>query len=65
MKELLKTISDTARLMVGVGSYENYVKHMQENHPDAVMMNEGEYFRYCVDARYPSDKNRNLKRCPC
>ena len=58
-------IKETLLLMVGVGSYEKYRQHMAAHHPDAPVMSETEYFRHCQEARYPSDKNRSIKRCPC
>lgn len=62
--KLFSLFSDTARLMVGVGSYENYRQHMQQHHRDAPLMSETEYFRYCQNSRYPSG-NGEIKRCPC
>ena len=52
------------RLMVGVPDYENYVKHMQAHHPDLTPMDAKTFYRYCVDARYPSSGG-NMKKCPC
>jgi len=37
---------------------------MQEQHPDLEPMDEKTFFRYCVDARYPSNGG-GMKRCPC
>lgn len=53
-----------ARLMVGVGDYQQYLTHMQSHHPDAPVMSETEYFRRCQDSRYPG-KDGAIKRCPC
>lgn len=61
---LLRRVSQTARLMVGVGDYGQYKKHMQANHPDIPAMSEKAYFRYCQSARYPG-KDGTIKRCPC
>ncbi|HQQ63144.1 MAG TPA: YbdD/YjiX family protein [Pseudomonadales bacterium] len=61
---VLRLVSRTVRLMVGVGDYEQYVAHMQSHHPDAIAMSEKEYFRYCQSARYPG-KDGSIKRCPC
>lgn len=62
--KLFSRIVETTRLMVGIGSYEKYVAHMQNHHVDAPMMSETEYFRYCQNSRYPT-KNGEVKRCPC
>lgn len=65
MKNILIRLAETARLMVGIGSYQKYRLHMQRQHPAAPVMSETEYFRYCQNSRYPSDTNREIKRCPC
>ncbi len=62
--DFFSRLKETARLMVGVGSYENYRRHMQQHHRGAEPMSETEYFRYCQEARYPG-KSGEIKRCPC
>ena len=52
------------RLMVGVADYQTYLEHMKKNHADLVPMDAKTFYRYCVDARYPS-ANGGLKKCPC
>ena len=52
---LVKRMQQSFRLMVGVPDYATYVSHMQEQHPDLEPMDEKTFFRYCVDARYPSN----------
>jgi uncharacterized short protein YbdD (DUF466 family) len=64
LKEFFNRVAQTARLMVGVGDYANYVEHMRQHHPDRPPMTHTEYFRYCQAARYPS-KDGTIKRCPC
>lgn len=64
MKNFFQRLQQAARLMVGVGDYVQYCRHMREQHPQAVPMTETEYFRYCQQARYPS-KDAVIKRCPC
>jgi uncharacterized short protein YbdD (DUF466 family) len=61
---LLQRTSQAARLMVGVGDYQAYLKHMQAHHPDAPAMSEKDHFRYCQSSRYPG-KDGSIKRCPC
>jgi uncharacterized short protein YbdD (DUF466 family) len=63
-KNILLRAMQTARLMVGVGDYQQYLSHMQSHHPDATAMSEVEYFRRCQDSRYPG-KDGSIKRCPC
>lgn len=57
-------LAQTARLMVGVPDYANYVAHMHEKHPDHPIMTQAEFHRRAVDARYPG-KSGNIKKCPC
>lgn len=63
-KALFVRAAQTARLMVGVGDYQQYLTHMQSHHPDETAMSEVAYFRYCQDSRYPG-KDGAIKRCPC
>lgn len=57
-------LQQSFRLMVGVPDYARYCQHMREHHPDLTPMDEKTFYRYCVDARYPSATN-GMKRCPC
>ncbi len=57
-------LQQSFRLMVGVPDYQQYLAHMQENHPDLEAMDEKTFYRHCVDVRYPS-AGGNLKKCPC
>ena len=52
----------TARLMVGVPDYENYVAHRQSNHPEEPIMTHTEFFRERQNARYAIEKGR-FKGC--
>ena len=63
-KKVLARITETARLMVGVGDYPRYLQHMALHHADVTAMSETEYFRYCQNSRYPG-KDGSVKRCPC
>lgn len=47
-------------LMVGLPSYDAYLKHMGEHHPDARPMNRTEFFRNRQEARYGG---KNGGRC--
>jgi uncharacterized short protein YbdD (DUF466 family) len=57
-------LQQSFRLMVGVPDYQTYLEHMKKNHADLVPMDAKTFYRYCVDARYPS-ANSGLKKCPC
>ena len=57
---ILRGIAETGRLMVGVPSYQAYVKHMAVAHPDAPVMSEAAFFRNRQEARYGG---RNGGRC--
>ncbi len=60
-----RLLAQTLRLMVGVGDYAVYVKHMQAHHPEADVLDENQWFRARVDARYGVSKDGSVKRCPC
>lgn len=55
----------TLKLMIGVGDYDVYVKHMKEHHADAPVMTYKEWYRNRVDARYGASKDGSMKKCPC
>ena len=55
-------LGQTARLMIGLPDYDNYLTHMQTNHPDQVVMTYEEFFRERQEARYGSG-NRIAKCC--
>jgi uncharacterized short protein YbdD (DUF466 family) len=54
-------LGQTARLMVGLPDYDNYLNHMQTNHPDLPAMSYEEFFRERQDARYGG--NGRIARC--
>lgn len=47
-----KFLGKTAKLMVGVPDYDNYVSHMKLAHPDRQPMSYNEFFRERQEARY-------------
>lgn len=61
---LWQRLQQSFRLMVGVPDYQRYCQHMRDHHPDLTPMDEKTFYRYCVDARYPSAGN-GMKKCPC
>ena len=48
----------TARLMVGIPDYDNYVAHRQLNHPNQPIMTHTEFYRERQEARYAVGKGR-------
>lgn len=61
---LWQRLQQSFRLMVGVPDYQTYLTHMQTHHPDLEPMDAKAFYRYCVDARYPSAAGE-MKKCPC
>lgn len=62
MKTLWSRAVRTARLMVGVPDYDNYVAHRRAQHPDEPVMTHAEFFRERQNARYACEKGR-FKGC--
>lgn len=60
MKGLIRTLRNTARLMVGQPCYQTYVQHMAEHHPERTPMSRIEFFRDREQARYGG---KNGGRC--
>lgn len=56
LQHALKSVSQSARLMVGVPDYDNYVAQMAINHPDQPVMTYSEFFRERQQARYGNGK---------
>jgi len=48
----MRCACDTARLMVGLPSYDAYLAHMAQTHPDQPPMSYAEFFRNRQDARF-------------
>jgi uncharacterized short protein YbdD (DUF466 family) len=48
----------TARLMVGVPDYQNYVEHRKAFHPGEPIMTYEQFFRERQDARYACGKGK-------
>jgi uncharacterized short protein YbdD (DUF466 family) len=59
-----RRVTQAAKLMVGVGDYQRYLAHMAQQHPEAGVMSEKEFFRHCQESRYGT-KAGSIKRCPC
>ncbi len=61
LEKLGAYLGQTARLMVGLPDYDNYLNHMQKNHPDQPVMSYEEFFRERQDARYGG--NGRIAKC--
>ncbi|HEC1570782.1 TPA: KCU-star family selenoprotein, partial [Campylobacter upsaliensis] len=38
--------------LVGLSSYDKYLEHMRENHPETPPKSRGEFFKECLDKKY-------------
>ncbi|ACO73670.1 YbdD/YjiX family protein [Laribacter hongkongensis] len=59
-----KRMAQTARLMVGVPDYANYLAHMRDHHPDHPVLSEAAFHRAAIEARYPG-RSGKISKCPC
>ncbi|MBP6345786.1 YbdD/YjiX family protein [Neisseriaceae bacterium CLB008] len=50
--------SDTGRLMVGVPNYERYVAQRRRHNPQAPVMTEQQFVRYCAERRHNSGSGK-------
>jgi uncharacterized short protein YbdD (DUF466 family) len=48
----------TARLAIGIPDYDNYVEHIQRNHPERLPMSRDEFFHERMMARYGKGRSR-------
>jgi uncharacterized short protein YbdD (DUF466 family) len=62
LQTFLTRARQTARLMIGVPDYDNYVRHRKTFHPDEPVMTYEEFFRERQSARYTVSKDR-MKGC--
>lgn len=63
IRQVARKVVQTCRLMVGVHDYEYYLEHMRTRHPDATPLSRSDFYRYCLEARFPG--NGNVNKCPC
>ncbi|WP_406226994.1 YbdD/YjiX family protein [Pseudomonas siliginis] len=56
LKQILKFLSQTSRLMVGVPDYDNYVARMAINQPGEPVMSPSAFLRERQEARYGKGK---------
>lgn len=64
LKLIITRLAQSFRLMVGVHDYQVYVQHMQQHHPQLQVMTEKQFYRHCLEARYPT-KAGKVGKCPC
>lgn len=50
-------------MLIGIPDYDNYVEHMQTNHPDKPYMTYDEFFRERQLARYGGDGKGGMRCC--
>ncbi|MGM3159222.1 YbdD/YjiX family protein [Dickeya fangzhongdai] len=58
-----KYLGQAARMLVGIPDYDNYVQHMQTNHPDKDIMSYEEFFRERQQARYGGSGKGGFRCC--
>lgn len=64
LKLILTRLVQSFRLMVGIHDYQVYWQHMQQHHPQQPVMTKKQFYRHCMEARYPS-KAGKMGKCPC
>ena len=52
LRRFFSGVRETANMMIGIPSYENYLAHMASRHPSIPPMSEIEFFRNRQEARY-------------
>ncbi|HEU0066357.1 MAG TPA: YbdD/YjiX family protein [Sphingomonas sp.] len=62
LRTIATALRDTARSMIGVPSYDNYLAHMAAHHPDRPAMAYADFFRDRQDARF-GGKGKGGFRC--
>lgn len=60
---LMRRLRQTSRLMVGLPSYEVYLNHMRERHPDQTPMTYEQFFRERQQARYGGGSGKVTRCC--
>jgi uncharacterized short protein YbdD (DUF466 family) len=50
-------------MLIGIPDYDNYVEHMQTNHPDKPYMTYEEFFRERQQARYGGGGEGGIRCC--
>ena len=58
LKLVWRRTVETARLMVGLPDYANYLAHQRARHPEREPMTETQFFRACQQKRYGGGQGR-------
>jgi uncharacterized short protein YbdD (DUF466 family) len=58
IRQGLRYVGQSIRLMVGMPEYSTYLEHMKKAHPERVAMSYPEFFRERQEARYGSKIGR-------
>lgn len=45
-------------LLVGMPSYDKYLEHFKENHPDKIPKTQKEFFKEAMEAKYGAGRNK-------
>lgn len=64
VRDAARKMVQACRLVIGIHDYEYYLDHMRSRHPEARPYSREEFYRYCLEARFPSAE-RGASRCPC
>lgn len=64
VRDVAKKVVQACRLVVGIHDYEYYLDHMRSRHPGVTPLSREAFYRYCLEARYPSAE-RAGSSCPC
>jgi uncharacterized short protein YbdD (DUF466 family) len=59
LRALCSFLTQTARLIVGMPDYDQYLAHMLRTHPDALPLSREAFFKNRLQARY----GRGASRC--
>ncbi len=60
---VLRGLRECGRLMVGVPSYENYLRHVRSSHADTPPMSEAEFVRDRQAARFGEGGRGGFRCC--
>ena len=58
LKALYKKYDRFFHLLVGMPSYDKYVEHMRQNHPDKIPKTQREFFKEAMEAKYGAGRNK-------
>lgn len=58
LKVLYRRSDRFFHLLVGMPSYDKYVEHMRQNHPDKIPKSQREFFKEAMEAKYGAGRNK-------